>query len=162
MADAIAIKSLDIDWSDLEIAYRDSATGIETYLDMYSGEIVPIFNPTDPEKGFVDRYPERFLSIPGYRTADALAVLQAFVAQLEQGSLRERLCAAVEGPGALERCGAIMKTSTQLLDAFYRYEERAIFERLLLWLGALGICPVQPPPFSVRLPLVGLTSRVAA
>jgi hypothetical protein len=161
MASAIALKTLDIDWADLEIAYRDSSTGIESYLDRETGEVLNVFDREQPEWGLVRRQPERFLRVPGYRSDEARAVLRGFVQQLHASATRATLERALQEPAALSRCSEILSQSAQLLDDFAHFEERAIYERLLLWLGALGICAEQPPPFAIFLPLVGLRTQAA-
>lgn len=161
MASAIALKTLDIDWADLEIAYRDGSTGIESYLDRETGEVINVFDREQPEWGLVRRQPERYLRVPGYRSEEARAVLRGYVQQLDASALRAALERALQEPAGLSRCSDILSESAQRLDDFARFEERAIYERLLLWLGALGILPALPPPFAVCLPLVGLTSQAA-
>ncbi len=149
MSAAITIKNLDIDWDDLEIAYRDSATGIESFLDLHDGEVVAIFDPKEPMKGFVARHPERYVSIPFFRRADAIVVLRSFAQKMPLGSLRERLLDALPHPGALRRCNDLLECSAKLKQQYEQFEERAIFERLLLWLTAIGVCARSAPSFIV-------------
>ncbi|MFH1808031.1 MAG: UPF0158 family protein [Pseudomonadota bacterium] len=161
MASAIPLKTLEIDWADLEIAYRDSTTGIESFLDRETGEVVTVFDRDQPEWGLVRRQPERYLRVPGYRCEEARAVLRGFVQQLHEGETRSALEGALQSPAALSRCSEILAENALLLDDFAHFEERAIYERLMLWLGALGICAEQPPPFAVCLALVGLRTQAA-
>ena len=54
---------LDVDWADLELAFRD-ATGTENYLDLLSGEVlsvVPGFSDEEESRDQIRKEPRRFL-----------------------------------------------------------------------------------------------------
>jgi len=154
MAEAILLKMLDVDWADLEIAFRDAISGVQSYLDLGSGEVVVIIDEHDLDAEHVARCPDRFLPIPAFSTSEGIEVLREFVAQLPSSELRRRLEFHCQAPGGLKRCLEILAESARLFDRFTRFEEQAIFERLHWWLAAHGIQAQQLPPRPPQLSLI--------
>jgi len=66
MAEAIPLRTLEIDWADLEIAFRDNVSGVDSFLDLETGEVVAIIDENDLDARNVAREPERFSPIPGF------------------------------------------------------------------------------------------------
>lgn len=154
MAEAIALRYIDIDWIDLEIAFRDSATGISSYLDLESGEVVDYVDTSDITYRLIKKYPDRFAKIPVFSTREGIEVLCSFIDQLPPSNLRAKLRRAAKGPGVLTRCLNVLAQSAHLFDRFTRFEEQAIGERLTLWLASMGLQSSQLPPFTPTLHLI--------
>ena len=154
MAEAIQLKQLDVDWADLEIAFRDAVSGVQSYLDLGSGEVLVIIDENDLDAGLVTHCPDRFLPIPAFTTSEGIEVLREFIAQLPSSELRRRLDQSAQGPGGLTRCLEILAESARLFERFSRFEEQAIYQRLHWWLAAHGIQAQQPPPRPAAMALV--------
>ncbi|MBN2360558.1 MAG: hypothetical protein JXR83_13970 [Deltaproteobacteria bacterium] len=154
MAEAISLKTLDVDWTDLEIAFRDAVSGVQSYLDLGTGEVLVVIDQHDLDADEVASCPDRFLAIPAFSTSEGIEVLREFIVQLPAGELRGRLEQGCRGAGGLKRCFEILAEEGWLLDRFTQFEEQAIYERLHWWLTAHGIRPQRPPPRSPRLALV--------
>lgn len=156
MAAAITLRTLDIDWAELEVAYRDSAAGMQSYLDTASGELLDTHDPADSEQLAAD--PDRFAPVPVFSARDGIEVLRAFVEQLPQGPDRRLLARAARGPGALARCEVVLARAPRLGSEFRLFEEQVIAERLLYWLAALGLRARAPHPRLYSVPLVSAPS----
>lgn len=144
MGTAIMLKSLAIDWDDLEIAFRDGASGVRSFLDTRTGEVVAVLGPHDPDAELVSQRPERFVAVPAMSVDDSVAILRDFVRQLVASPIRQKLMRLARGPGALGRCYTLLDADPALLDQFTRFEQRAIGELLQRWLVDQGVQPRAP------------------
>jgi len=160
MAEAIPLRTLDIDWADLEIAFRDNVSGVKSYLDLETGEVVAIIDERDLDADSVAREPERFEDIPGFTREEGLEVLHAFVDELPPGEQRDELRSLVGQPGALARCMERLAADVHLFNNYCMFEELCIYERLMLWLAAMGVNARHPPPAGPTLFLISSPAAV--
>ncbi len=127
-----------VDWSDLEIAFRDGSTGIDSFLDLQRAEVVVLLDDDDEERASVLRHPERFVAIPQLSRDSALQILQDFVGQLGPSPQRQRLLQALKSPSPYMDATSVL-TSTEVLRRRYElFEERAVLKHIRLWLESLG------------------------
>lgn len=156
------LKTLDIDWIDLEIAFRDTASGMRSYIDLVSGEVIAVGSEPDPRQRELDRDPDRYLEVPLYSSDQGVEVLRTFVTDLVAGVERQRLNSALETDAPLRRCEEVLAENALLYERFCLYEEQIIFERLLLWLVSMGVCTRDVPPTMVQSgPLLSLLLQAA-
>ncbi|HEY1099410.1 MAG TPA: hypothetical protein VGF99_10795, partial [Myxococcota bacterium] len=76
------MRTIDIDWADLEIAFRDA--GSESWLDTTAGEVVSIVDGFDDEAEIrerLTRFPGRFVRIPPVDKQWSTDVLARFIAR---------------------------------------------------------------------------------
>lgn len=124
------MRTLDIDWADLEIAFRDA--GSESHLDQDSGEVVSIVDGFDDEREVRERlarYPGRFVRITPVDTAWSTEVLHKFIAR-QRGALKEHLVDAVTGAGALSRATAVLRDDKAAWASFSRFEQAELLKRM--------------------------------
>ncbi len=142
------MRTLDVDWNDLELAFRD-ATGTESYVDTQSGEVitvVPGFEDEADLRRHLENEPARFLHIPPIDAGYARAVMRAFISTLPASSAKEKLRAASHGAGALTRCVALLRSEEALLMGYYRFEQSAFWQHVEAFLDDAKIQPMQEAP----------------
>ena len=86
------MRTLDIDWADLELAFRD-ATGAESWLDQESGEILTLVRGFDDERDIKDklkRFPTRFLKLAPVDKSFTRETLASFIERVK-GPLQKQL-----------------------------------------------------------------------
>lgn len=123
-----AMRTLDIDWADLEIAFRDA--GSESHLDTQSGEVVSIVDGFDDERDLRERlarFPGRFVRIAPVDKAWSTEVLHKFIAR-QRGKLKEALVEAVTGAGALSRATAVLRDDKAAWASFSRFEQSELLK----------------------------------
>jgi hypothetical protein len=143
-----ANRTLDIDWADLELAFRD-ATGAESWLDKDTGEVMTLVRGFDDERDVrekLKRFPGRFLRVVPVDKSFTRDVLQAFVARLGQGKLKAKLEEAARGPGGIARSMALLKEDTPMLTAFARFEQAELVQRVEAFLEKHGLRAGTLPP----------------
>lgn len=139
---------LDVDWADLELAFRD-ATGTENLLDLESGEvlaIVPGFMDEEELREQVRRDPGRYLELSPVDVAFARQVMRDFIATLPAGPLRTKLEVGSRKTGALTRCMDLLEDDEATRGAFHRYEQGRFWAHVDEVLRAAGVQPYSAPP----------------
>ncbi|MCC7070598.1 MAG: hypothetical protein IT383_04705 [Deltaproteobacteria bacterium] len=134
------MRTLDIDWADLELAFRD-ATGAKSWLDRETGEVltlVPGFDDEADLKGKLRTSPQRFAPLAPVDTSFTLEVLRAFI-ERSTGTLKRQLDEAATGPGGLARAMALLKGDGTTWARFARLEQQALMARIERFLAEQGI-----------------------
>lgn len=129
------MRTLDIDWADLEIAFRDG--GSESFLDLTTGEVVTIVEGFDDERDIRDRLarqPQRYARIPPVDKAWSMALIAQF-ANKQRGALRQQLDEAQEGVGALSRCTTVLRDDKAASSAWARFEQAALLKHIEAFLN---------------------------
>jgi hypothetical protein len=142
------MRTLSIDWADLEIAFRD-ATGGESYLDKETGEAITIVKGFDDEaelRNKVRRSPDRYLLLPPVDAGFSKAVLHAFVARLPAGSLRTALADAENGAGGFARSMQLLRADKAAFASFSRFEQGELLKNMQQFLRAHDVEPDSEPP----------------
>jgi hypothetical protein len=142
------MRTLDIDWADLELAFRD-ATGAESWLDRESGEVLTVVKGFDDERDIrekLKRSPQRFVRVQPLDASFTRDVLAAFIARLAPGRTKKELEEAAEGPGGIARTMALLKGDKPTLAAFARFEQAELVRRVEAFLAGHGIKSGTEPP----------------
>jgi hypothetical protein len=145
-ASITGMKTLDIDWADLEIAFRDA--GSESHLDTVNGEVISIVDGFDDERDLRERlarFPGRFVRIVPVDTQWSTAVLHRFVAR-QKGRLKEDLVDAISGAGALSRATAVLKDHKSAWTAYSRFEQAELLKHIEQFLDAHGLQSEEAAP----------------
>lgn len=143
------MRTLDIDWADLELAFRD-ATGAESFLDRESGEVLTLVRGFDDERDVrekLKRFPARYVKVEPLDASFTRDVLRAFIARLGAGKMKGELEEAATGPGGIARTMALLKDDKPTLAAFARFEQSELVRRVEAFLAAHGLkSGTEPPP----------------
>ncbi|MBI1949332.1 MAG: hypothetical protein HYS27_26830 [Deltaproteobacteria bacterium] len=134
------MRTLDIDWADLEIAFRD-ASGAKSWLDMETGEVVTLVPGFDDEadlQGKLRTFPARFAALRPVDKQFTQRVLQSFIAA-SGGALKGKLGDAAAGPGGLARAIALLKDDRTAWARFARLEQQALMAHIERFLEEQGI-----------------------
>ena len=140
--------TLDVDWSDLELGFRD-ATGTENWLDLETGEVVSVlegFEDTDDLRRIIAREPSRFARIQPIDAAHARRVMASFIKTLPPKPRRRLEAAARGGAGSLTRCVALLRQEPALLGKYYRFEQSEFWRHLEAFLALHDVEPTTAPP----------------
>jgi hypothetical protein len=141
------MRTLDLDWADLELAFRD-ATGTESHLDSDTGEVLTLVRGFDDERDIRDklkRFPKRFLRITPVDKSFTRNVLDVYVRR-QSGELRHKLDQAVAGPGGIARAMVLLQSDKPALAAFSRIEQSELVRVVEEFLAAHGLRSGVAPP----------------
>jgi hypothetical protein len=130
------MRTLDIDWADLEIAFRDA--GSESHLDTESGDVLSIVDGFEDERDLRERlarFPGRFVRLVPVDKAWSCEVLNRFAAR-QRGKLKLTLVEAMAGPGALSRATALLREDKAVWASFSRFEQSELLRHIEQFLAA--------------------------
>jgi hypothetical protein len=140
------MRTVEIDWADVEIAFRDAGT--ESYLDRDSGEVLSIVDGFDDERDLRERlarFPGRFLRIVPVDRAFSEAVVARFIDR-QRPAVAHALRDAFTGPGGLSRVMARLREDKAQLQAFARYEQAELLEHIERFLADHGLSSAEQAP----------------
>ena len=140
------MRTLDIDWADLEIAFRDAGT--ESYLDLEGGDVLSIVDGFDDERDLRERlarFPGRFARIVPVDRAFTTGVVGRFVAS-QKGALKKKLTEAFDGPGGISRVMAVLKEEKGAMTAYSRLEQSELLKTIETWLKAQNVSSSEDAP----------------
>jgi hypothetical protein len=138
--------TVEIDWADLEIAFRDAGT--ESYLDRETGDVVSIVDGFDDERDLRDRlarFPGRFVRIVPVDRTFSTRVVERFLAA-QKGPRARPLRDAFVGAGGLSRVMAALRDDKHLLQAFARYEQAELLKTIETFLASHGLSSAEQAP----------------
>ena len=142
------MRTLDIDWADLELAFRD-ATGAQSWLDQDTGEVLTLVRGFDDERDVKDklkRFPGRFLKLVPLDKSFTKDALSAFVEHVPAAPLRKQLVDALAGPGGIARAMALLRDDKASFASFARFEQAELVRKVELFLAGHGIRANSEPP----------------
>lgn len=134
------MRTLDIDWADLEIAFRD-ATGAKSWLDRETGEVLTLMPGFDDEadlKGKLRTFPDRYAELRPVDKPFTVAVVHAFIGKTA-GVLQQQLREAEAGPGGLARSMSLLKEDKGTWARFARFEQEQLVAHIERFLEGQGI-----------------------
>lgn len=151
------MRLLDVDWFDLELAFRDT-TGTENHLDLETGEVVSVvagFVDEQELRAILKRDATRFVSLPPVTATDARVFMADFVDSLEPSEARKSLKVTSVGAGSLTRCVTLLREDDAMLGRYYRFEQLRFWEHVERFLKENGV------QASSRTPSVDLFEGIA-
>jgi len=146
------VATLDVDWGDLELAFRD-ATGTKNFLDGLTGEVVsvvPGFSDAEELMEMIARQLDRFARITPLSATHAREVMGKFLERLEPQRKQSFAAAGLKpgklGPGGLTKCLALLRDDEALLARYYRFEQTSFWRHVESFLAGAGISPSTRTP----------------
>ena len=157
-------RKLDIDLSELELAFEGGPGETQYYLDRETGAVVmvtedlrreleedvePEASDFGPEALELARAaaedPERFLAIPEQDSNEGYRDMEAFLDTVADPELARLLGVAIQGRGAFRRFKDVLGDYPAERERWFAFRDRRLQGRILEWLADEGITPAQVP-----------------
>lgn len=146
---------LRIEAGDFLLAIDSHAPELENYLDLRSGQVIPVtdYVPDDPEYAELEEQRE---DTTLYRLIDPVPSRQGwlwmeeFAEHVADPRAREALLRAIEGSGAFGRFKRTLLAYPDLRDEWFRFQEERLLEYARDWLvneridAELSELPAEP------------------
>ena len=140
---AESMREVPVDLSALAEALDDHAPGHDWYLDLVTGDVLPVFEGFEDELLPVPREEleesPRFLNIPPRPSRDGWRDMADFVATVDDRALRQRLSDSIEGKGAFGRFKQVLQSAPAERDRWFEWEGERLEEEARAWLASEGI-----------------------
>jgi hypothetical protein len=141
------MRTIDLDWADLEIAFRDAS--VESYFDTEGGEVLSIVEGFDDEEDLrlrVRKWPTRFVRIEAVRKEFSTEVVKRFAAREKRASLRAALDDALAAAGGLSRAMAVLRGDKSAYAAFSRFEQGELLRVIETFLAIHNVAAATVAP----------------
>jgi len=152
MTEESAAREVQVDLDALMSAFEDDDYEQTHFLDVRTGEVIPI-----PEEDFeeeelhpvaarVESHPDRYLTVPKLDPDDVLEDLAAYVQDLPDEDVREKMAEALqEGLEGVD-FEAFFEGHPELAEGWEAFRRQRLQDRVLAWLGEQNLKPAQVPP----------------
>ncbi len=130
-----------IHFDDLAYAYEQGTADKRYFLDVQTGEIVPIFvdmlergaNTEDAQR-IAAGVNTRYFLLPHKRSSDGYAEMENFIETVSDKTAAEQLVRAIEGKGAFRRFREILAIYPEEEDRWFRLKNEGITREIEKWL----------------------------
>jgi hypothetical protein len=128
-------------WDELRRAYEQGSAEARYFLDVQTGEIIPIFvdlierggNPADARR-IAAAVNVRYFLIPHKPSREGYAEMEAFVDTVKEKRLRAALLEALEGKGAFRRFREVLASHPAEEERWLAHKDERVRGEIEAWL----------------------------
>jgi len=141
---------INVNWSDLEIAFERNSPDQESFLDLENGDLLAIVEG-EPDaaarRAKVAAHPIRFLRVDPASSREQYRWMERFVGSVADQALRERLLIAIDGKGAFRRFKDVLLAFPAERERWFAYRSELLHFHIQTWLEHLKIDVANAPPW---------------
>jgi hypothetical protein len=141
---------ININWSDLEIAFERNSPDQESFLDLENGDLLAIIEG-EPDaaarRAKVANNPGRYLRVDPASSREQYRWMERFVASVADQALRERLLVAIDGKGAFRRSKDVLLAFPAERERWFAYRSDLLHFHIQTWLEHMQIQVANTPPW---------------
>ena len=144
------MRVIPIRWTDLEIAFERNAPGIESFLDVRTGDVTSILAdaPGAPEqRARIVATGDAFIRVEPASSREQYRWMERFVSSVTDDALRERLLMSIDGKGAFRRFKDVLLTYPVERERWFSYRAELLHWHIQEWLKREELTPTEPPPW---------------
>lgn len=144
------MKTVPVQWVELEAAFERNAPNVSCYLDLGSGKVLTFVDGVaeDEEKrAVVINDEERYLLVDPASSREQYRWMEHFVAAIEDETLQERLIIAIDGKGAFRRFKDVLLHYPVERERWFNYRANRLHAYINEWLESRQIKTESPPPW---------------
>src|SRR5512139_1422434 len=144
------MQPININWSDLEIAFERNSPEQESFLDLENGDLLSIAEgePDAPaRRARVANSPERYLRVDPASSREQYRWMERFVGAVADQPLRERLLVAIDGKGAFRRFKDVLLAFPAERERWFAYRAELLHLHIQTWLDHLNVEVAELPPW---------------
>jgi hypothetical protein len=141
---------INVNWSDLEIAFERNSPDQESFLDLENGDLLAIIEG-EPDaaarRARVAAHPDRFLRVDPASSREQYRWMERFVGSVSEPALRERLLIAIDGKGAFRRFKDVLLAFPAERERWFAYRSELLHFHIQTWLDHMKIEVANQPPW---------------
>ncbi len=141
---------INVNWSDLEIAFERNSPDQESFLDLENGDLLSIIEG-EPDaaarRARVAAHPDRFLRVDPASSREQYRWMERFVGSVSEPALRERLLIAIDGKGAFRRFKDVLLAFPAERERWFAYRSELLHFHIQTWLDHMKIEVANQPPW---------------
>jgi hypothetical protein len=145
-AAAPAIRDVPIDWEALEDAFENNAPEVHSYRHLGTGEVLRVVDGVaDPEMHARIAADVSYLRVDPVSSREQYRWMERFIQMLEDGELRDKLTAAIDGKGAFRRFKDVLMAHGPERERWFTFRSERLRVFMEAWLTAHALRPVARP-----------------
>ena len=145
------MRQLDIDLELLAIALESHNAESSWVLDLETGEVIPLVDPSisgeTADTDEVERIPDRYLPVEPIPSHESFGIMERFAEELPHGPARSRLLDALERRHPFREFKDTLFAFPDLRERWFEYHEQRLRTLAEEWLESVGVknSPRTPP-----------------
>ena len=148
--------TVKVNWPDVETAFERNSPGLNSYIDIESGEVMVVIDgaPEDADKrSRLAANTGGFIKIEPASSREQYRWMERFVSSVEDEALRDRLLIAIDGKGAFRRFKDVLLSFPVERERWFNYRADLLHNHINRWFEGRGDdCDPVAPWGSVELP----------
>jgi hypothetical protein len=144
------MRSIPINWTDLETAFERNAPDTESFLDLRSGDVVTLSEGAvdfQEQRAKVQTGGDSFIRIEPAASREQYKWMERFVAGVTDEALRERLVIAIDGKGAFRRFKDVLINYPTERERWFSYRADLLHWAIQKWLEKEELQPIDLAPW---------------
>lgn len=144
------MQPINVNWSDLEIAFERNSPDQESFLDLENGDLLSIAEG-EPDaaarRNKIATNPDRYLRVDSASSREQYRWMERFVGTVSDPALRERLLVAIDGKGAFRRFKDVLLAFPAERERWFTYRSELLHFHIQTWIEHTQIEVANPPPW---------------
>jgi len=141
---------INLNWSDLEIAFERNSPDQESFLDITLGQVISL-QAGDPEapslKAKVACNITNYVRVDPASSREQYRWMERFVSSVTEPALRERLLVSIDGKGAFRRFKDVLLAFPGERERWFAYRSEVLHFHIQTWIDHTKIEVANPPPW---------------
>jgi len=147
------VRDVPIDWEALEDAFENNAPEVHSYLQLSTGEVLRVVDGiADPEMHSRIAADSNYMRIDPVSSREQYRWMERFIQMLEEGELRDRLAAAIDGKGAFRRFKDVLMAHAPERERWFAFRSERLRVFMEAWLSAHALTAIARPVWAAPPP----------
>jgi len=143
---AIPVREVPVDWEALEDAFENNAPEVHSYLQLGTGEVLRVVDGiADPEMHARIAADSNYMRIDPVSSREQYRWMERFIQMLDEGELRDRLSAAIDGKGAFRRFKDVLMAHAPERERWFAFRSERLRVFMEAWLSAHALAAIARP-----------------
>ncbi len=143
-------QEVPIAWEALEDAFENNAPEVHSYIHLETGEVIRIVDGVaDPSMHSRIMSDPQHLRIDPVSSREQYRWMERFIATVDEGALRDKLVAAIDGKGAFRRFKDVLMNHPVDRERWFTFRSERLKACMEAWLTAHSIAAVARPKWRV-------------
>lgn len=152
-AAGVPIREVPVDWEALEDAFENNAPEVHSYLQLGTGEVLRVVDGiADPEMHARIAADANYMRIDPVSSREQYRWMERFIQMLDEGDLRDRLSAAIDGKGAFRRFKDVLMAHAPERERWFAFRSERLRVFMEAWLSAHALAAVLRPVWTAPQP----------
>lgn len=136
-----------IDWVEFEGALENNSPELKSYLNLFSGDVIRVFDGSDKLKEISSDTNEEYVLIDPISSREQYCWMEEFIEIVEDASLKDKLNIAIDGKGAFRRFKDVLMAYPVEREKWFTKRSSKLYAHMIEWLKKKHIEPANIPPW---------------